>query len=186
MIYSDNYFYHVYNRGAYRLDIFRSEFHYSYCLSLLQKYKKKYNVGIIAYCFMPNHYHFLLRQHEGGSISRFIQTTFNAYVQKFNRLEHRIGTIFQGTAKGIQVEDEEYICRLICYIHFNPVAAGLAASPDLWKYSDYNEWIGNREFMFDGKDLLPEYFETPQNYCGSMLNYQNNEIPQSLKGHLFE
>ena len=73
-MYLDNNIYHIYNRGAHRLNIYQSEFQYNYFLQLLEKYKTKYRIDILAYCLMQNHYHLLLKQKENGSISRLIQT----------------------------------------------------------------------------------------------------------------
>jgi putative transposase len=84
MMYLDDYLYHVYNRGAHKLDIFRSEFQYNLYLNLVEKYKVKYKVDVFAYCLMPNHFHLLLKQNNSGSISRFLQTLLNSYVQAFN------------------------------------------------------------------------------------------------------
>jgi putative transposase len=111
---------------------------------------------------MPNHYHFLLRQQEGGSISRFIQTTFNACVQALKKMEEHSGTIFQGTAKIVAVETDEYLYQLVSYIHFNPVKTGLTSSPELWEFSDYWQWIGLQPFLFDRKDLLGNLFKVFQ------------------------
>lgn len=49
-------YYHVFNRGASREDIFLSEENYTYCLRLLQKYMSAYEVSIVAFCLMPNHF----------------------------------------------------------------------------------------------------------------------------------
>jgi len=65
-------YYHVYNRGANREHIFFNEENYLYLLKLVKKYCQKYQVAIIAYCLMPNHYHFLLRQDGETSIAHFI------------------------------------------------------------------------------------------------------------------
>ena len=52
-------YYHIYSRGAGRGRIF---FNYEYLLRLVKRYRARYGVAVIAYCLMPNHYHFLLRQ----------------------------------------------------------------------------------------------------------------------------
>ena len=153
-MYLDNNIYHIYNRGAHRLNIYQSEFQYNYFLQLLEKYKTKYRIDILAYCLMPNHYHLLLKQKENGSISRLIQTIWNAYVQAFNIMEDHSGTIFQGAVKGITVESDEYLSQLISYIHNNPVASGLVKRPELWNFSDYREWIDMKPFRFDGMFIL--------------------------------
>ena len=91
--FTDGETYHVYNRGAHKERLFLNSANYLYCISLLHKYVEKYSVSLSAYCLMPNHYHFVLRQEEDGSISRCIQTLFNAYTQGFNKVTGHEGTV---------------------------------------------------------------------------------------------
>lgn len=121
--YIDNQFYHVYNRGAHRFPIFRKPLHYRKCIESLQKYASQYQVSLLAYCLMPNHYHLLVRQELGGTVSRFLQTTFNAYVQYFNAMEGHSGTLLQGPARSRSIETDEYLMQVVRYIHCNPVWA---------------------------------------------------------------
>jgi putative transposase len=78
---------------------------------------------------MPSHYHFLLRPEEDGLLSRFIQRLFNSYTQAFNKQQGRSGTLFEGRAKSVRVDTDEYVLHLCRYIHLNPVRAGLVAHP---------------------------------------------------------
>ena len=185
-MYLDDHLYHVYNRGAHKLDIFRSEFQYNLCLNLLEKYKAKYRIHVHAYCLMPNHYHLLLKQNNGGSISRFLQTLFNAYVQAFNQIEEHSGTIFQGAAKSIQVENDEYAYQLVAYIHYNPVAARLVRNPEVWQFSDYKEWIGKRPFRFEGYDLLKLFFGNSKEYNKFIETYQEEKTLSKIDNYLLD
>jgi len=106
MKYEDNKYYHVYNRGTNKGTLFYNNENYLYCLKLIEKYRSKYDITIVAYCLMPNHYHFVLRQNENGSISRFLQTTFNAYSQAINKELQRSGTLFESRAKGILIDSD--------------------------------------------------------------------------------
>ncbi len=171
MKYEDDKYYHVYNRGANKQDIFRERGEYELCLGLFGKYRSQYRVSIMAYCLMPNHYHLLLRQNEGGSISRFIQTVFNAYTQAINLSTGHSGTLFQGRAKGLEITSDEYAVRLARYIHFNPVAAGLVLKPEAWEYSDYRDWCGIRKADLSDLALRDTYYENPQEYKTLMDKY---------------
>jgi putative transposase len=186
MVYKDNYIYHVFNRGAHKQIIHPTDFHYTYCLELLDKYRSPYCVSILAYCLMPNHFHLMLQQREGGSISRFIQTTFNAYVQAYNRMENHCGTIFEGSAKKILVESDEYAVQLVAYIHENPVVAGLVVNPEEWKFSDCREWIGDVPFRFAGKTLFENYFSNAGEYINVLKDYHHVKTEQLIGKYLLD
>jgi putative transposase len=53
-------FYHIYNRGNNKQEIFFEEKNYHHFLNLFQKYLASF-VDVYAYCLMPNHFHFLIR-----------------------------------------------------------------------------------------------------------------------------
>jgi putative transposase len=53
-------FYHIYNRGNNKENIFFEERNYQYFLKLFDKYLSPF-VDIYSYCLMPNHFHFLIQ-----------------------------------------------------------------------------------------------------------------------------
>ena len=151
MKYLDSEYYHVFNRGAHKSKIFFLEENYLYCLRLLGKYSSQYLVSLAAYCLMPNHYHLICRQEAGGSISKFVQTTFNAYSQAVNKQQGHSGTLFEGKARAKHINSDSYILQVVRYIHLNPVEAGLVVRPGDWKFSDYLEWIENLSIGSDSE-----------------------------------
>ncbi len=159
-------YYHIFNRGVNKEQIFFSSAHYLYCLKLVSKYALKYHITIIAYCLMPNHYHFLVRQDDDISVSKFIGLVFNAYVQGINRLLNRSGALFEGRFKHVHVEDESYLVYICRYIHLNPVSAGLVKQPELWPYSNCREWLGTRNGTLIDREFENSYFENQQGYLG--------------------
>ena len=56
-----NHYYHIYNRGVNHNNIIFSPDNYTYLLRLLKKNLNRYTISIVAYCLLPNHYHFLLK-----------------------------------------------------------------------------------------------------------------------------
>jgi len=119
---------------------------------------------VIAYCLMPNHYHFLLRQESDEPLSKFMQMLFNAYVQALNIQQGRTGTLFEGRFKHKCVEQWEYLMALCRYIHRNPVKAGLVAKPEDWAYSNYREWIGTRNGALVDRLFVQDHFPSAEEY----------------------
>jgi len=104
-------------------------------------YKKEKIVEIIAYCIMPTHIHFLLRQIRDNGISNFMANIENSYSRYFNTKNNRKGPLWVGRFKNVKVGDDEQLYHLTRYIHLNPVSTDLVNDPILWKYSSYNEYI---------------------------------------------
>ena len=115
-------FYHVFNRGNRKQQIFLSKSDYERFLQKTITVKEKSPVKILAYCLMPNHFHFLLQQKAERSITNFISNLSNGYSKYFNIKYDTVGSLFQGRFKAIQVTSDEYLLHLSRYIHLNPVA----------------------------------------------------------------
>ena len=157
-------YYHVYNRGCNRENIFIIEDNYRYLLRQVKRILPEALVSIVAYCLMPNHYHFFLRSDSEDAVGRFIQRLFAGYTQAFNKQQKRSGTLFEGRAKSIEVSDDQYALHLCRYIHLNPVAAKLVQQPEDWPYSNYLEWIGKRSGTLIDHDFVQHYYPRPRDY----------------------
>jgi REP-associated tyrosine transposase len=179
-------YFHIYNRGVSRNQIFFSEEDYRYCLSLLKKYAETYFITIIAYCLMPNHFHFILRQNSDRSVSRFMGVVFNAYVQSLNKKYGRVGTLFEGRFKNIHIDNENYILQLCRYLHLNPVKARIVDAPEEWPYSDYNDWIARRGLIQFDFNFMSSYFNDPDDYRKHVTEYITSEEERDIKNYLLE
>jgi putative transposase len=169
-IFTQGQYYHIYNRGAGKGKIFFNNGIYQYLLRLVKEYYQKHGAMIIAYCLMPNHYHFLLRQESDAPLSKFMQVLFNSYVQALNLQQRRTGTLFEGHFKHKCVDKWEYLIVLCRYIHRNPVRAGLVKKPDDWAYSNFREWIGLRDSALVDKAFVHDHFSSPEEY----VNFVND------------
>jgi putative transposase len=134
-------YYHIYNRGVERRNVFLDEADYFrfilgmrefndinsvFNLHRLQKTSeikffqdKKPLVKFVCYSLMPNHFHFLLRQLEDGGISKFMQKLGTGYTKYFNKRYERDGVLFQGVFKAKHIPIDEYLLHLSRYIHLN-------------------------------------------------------------------
>jgi REP element-mobilizing transposase RayT len=180
-------YYHIYNRGINKARIFFNGDNYKYCLRQVQRHREKYGAAIIAYCLMPNHYHFLLRQEGEQKLSRFISALFNGYVQAVNRQQDRSGPLFEGRFKNKHIDKESYLIHLCRYIHANPVRAGLVSAPEAWPYSNYREWIGLRSGTLIDHDFVDTFFPNREGYQTFVYDYAQGKdiLPHGIDAYLF-
>lgn len=156
--------YHFYNRGAHRASIFREPKNYIYVLQKIKFYALKYQLTIIAYVLMPNHYHFLVQQNSAHPARFLPQYVFNSYSKAYNRMYRHSGTLFEDKYKVKLIQSKSHLLHLCRYIHGNPVKDGLVAEPADWQYSNYLDWIGERDGTLFDPEFVSAYFESPQHY----------------------
>ena len=179
-------YYHIYNRGCNRERIFANDGNYTFLLRRAKSFLADYPLTIVAYCLLPNHYHFLLRPGQDGVLSRFIQRLFSSYTQAFNKQQGRSGTLFEGRAKTIRVDNDAYILHLCRYIHINPVKAGLVACPGEWPYSNYLEWVGQRGGTLVDRAFVEGYFPTPDAYETFVASEIDPSLEQRLRAYCLD
>lgn len=183
-------YYHIYNRGTGKMDIFRDEEDY---LNFLKRLKiilgvqvetkaipgnrkkgpwarplqiiplPKDSFSLACYSLMPNHFHFLIKQNTELPISKFITKLCTSYAMYFNKKYDRVGTIFQDAFKSINVDSNEYLLWLSAYIHQNPSVAGLVWDLKEWKWSSYSSFLGGNKDDFCDKEIILGQFEKDRN-----------------------
>lgn len=179
-----NHYYHLYNRGARQLTIFHKRDNYIFVLKKFKEIIQKYDLSMIAYVLMPNHYHLLVRQNGQVKAGLLPQITFNSYAKAYNHEFEHSGTIFQGRFEARVVSDDVHLRHLCRYIHANPVKDGFVMRPEQWIYSNYLEWIGRRPgTLFDGQFLV-DYFESVAAYREFVDDYVMSMEESKTLGYL--
>jgi len=156
---------HIYNRGANRQPIFNCADNYVFLLRRVKQCVVQCQITVIAYCLMPNHYHFVLRQDSEHPVSQFVQSLFNSYTKAFNKVYARSGTLFEGPFRAVPIDDETYLLHACRYVHRNPLEAGLVTDVADWPYTNYLEWIGQRNGALVDREFVQSYFATPAAYA---------------------
>ena len=181
-------YYHIYNRGAARQSIFRQEQDYTRLLYKIKEVLLTCQLAMIAYCLLPNHYHWLVRQDGDIPVRQLPKRVFGSYSQFFNRKYQRTGRLFERPFEAILVEEDDYLHHLCRYIHTNPVKHGLVTSPGLWPYSNYLDWVGKREGSLLDRNFIHTHFPMAgqyEAYVQSSLTGQV-QLPTGLQAHLNE
>lgn len=79
-------------------------------------------ITLLAYCLMPNHFHFFINQKNAFSIDKFMQSLCTRYTMYFNRKYRRVGSLFQAVYKAVLVQTESQFIYLSKYIHKQALA----------------------------------------------------------------
>lgn len=184
--FSSGEFYHIYNRGVEKRNIFtqtrdfnrfQKTFYYYQWLGPKPSFSKftksdfnsfkpnpdKRLVEIICYCLMPNHFHFLIRQLKDNGISTFIGQLSNSYTKYFNTKYKRVGSLLQGTFKAVHINTDEQLLHLSRYIHLNPMVSGIVKKPEDYPWSSYLEYINGESFFSSPTEIL-NFFSSKEKY----------------------
>jgi putative transposase len=151
-------YYHIYNRGVEKRDIFMHDFDYHRFLTSLKEFnqvepvlslyisskvpvgigslQKKKLVEVVAFCLIENHYHLILKQLVDGGISEFMKRLGTGYTGYFNCKYKRSGALFQGKFKSIHIDSNDYLLYLSAYVNGNYLVHGKSD----WKYSSLYEY----------------------------------------------
>jgi putative transposase len=148
-----NSFYHVFNRGINKQQIFFSDNDYLFFLGKLKAIQSKYDHSIYAFCLMPNHFHISVHTRK-VPISKIMSSLTTSYSMYFNRTYSHFGPVFQNRYKSVLVENDGHFRRLSQYIYLNPLRARLITDPVLYRFSSIREAIGKEPLNFLDKDII--------------------------------
>ncbi len=140
------YYYHIYNRGVNKTDIYHDKQDYDAFVEIMVYYilnpqgtplshsmrnivkvpylPSKSSFDLTAFCLMPNHFHLLVKQinpaNEENSIMNFMKRLTIAYSMYHKQRYKRSGALLESKYKNILVENDSYLKHLSKYIHLNP------------------------------------------------------------------
>ena len=195
-IYGEDQYYHLYNRGANRQEIFIEPSDYAYFLSLFKchlahntkndpfyRVFKKYEneVEIIAYCLMPNHFHLLCYLKDPQGIVHLMRSVMTAYSMYFNKKYKHSGKLYESNFLATRVDSDTYLWHVSRYIHLNPIDAGLDyltyeySSIAYFTGTKHANWIHSERLIETAKDKK-EYAEFLDDYTSmhSDIKYLKN------------
>lgn len=194
VVFSNNEYYHVFNRGVARMPIFHTRRNYIRFLQAAQYYKLNANGGsfshftqhtstpqkitnavdIISYCLMPNHFHFILCQREEGGISMFMRKLMNSYAKYVNVKQKREGPLYQGNFKAVWIETTEQLIHVDRYIHLNPVVSQIPINkPEDYEWSSYREHLGTSSRLICNRKIIIEQFKNIEMYKSFTTDHIN-------------
>lgn len=166
------YYHHIMVQGINREYIFgKEEYIQKYIEIILNKIKNSC-INILAYCIMNNHAHFLIYSQNLEALSKFMQRINLAYSRYYNSKKERIGYVFRDRFLSEDILNQNQLFNCLCYIHYNPVKAKIVNDIREYKYSSYNEFLGEKIIL--NQESLNLLFGSSSNFKYQFINIHNN------------
>jgi putative transposase len=174
-------FYHIYNRANAEDQLFTENVEFYLFLKKYFRYSSLI-FSTYGYCLLPNHFHLLVQvlpEHElnrhiglfkddksrSNYLAQHLGNFFNWYATYFNKKHFRKGSLFIHTFHRKPIQDQKHLCSLICYIHANPLRAGLCEKMEEWQFSSFGEFVKKPQFITDkNKEQTLEWFDGLENF----------------------
>ena len=188
-----NEFYHIYNRGVDKRNIFTDQYDLQRFLQSMDEFntlnpigslyessfltpeiktkrKLKRLVNFIAYCLNPNHYHFILQQAAENGISQFMHRQGGGYSWYFNKKYKRTGALFQGTFKARHIDSNEYLLRVSAYVNLNSKVHQLGGLAAKLSKSSLDEYATDLKSGLCRKNIILDQFNSRKEYQSFALD----------------
>ena len=124
-------------------------------------------IELLAYCLMPNHFHFFVKQHNIGAIDKFMNSLGTRYTMYFNKKYKRVGSLYQGVYKGVLVSQDNQFVYLSKYIHMQ--ALNLQGEALQVQPSSFDDYLGLRDTKWVHPEQVLIYFSQ----TNPQLSYSN-------------
>lgn len=186
-------FYHIWNRGNNRENLFYTAANYEYFLRMYAEYLDPV-VETYAFCLLPNHFHLLVRtkafpvflgvspsgetSKKANPVSLAFQRFFTAYSQAINIQQKRTGSLFQKPFKRLEVTSTKQLAALVHYIHTNPQRHRIIDDFRQYPWSSYERILLARPSKLKKEEVIV-WFSNKENYLNS--HAQNIDLDELKK-----
>ena len=133
--------FHVINRANARLPIFFQEKDYRLFELILEEGVSKFDMRLLAYCLMPNHFHLVVYPKKDNDVQKFMQWVTLTHTQRWHSQNKTAGTghLYQGRYKSFLIQEDDHLLSVIRYVERNPLRAKLVKKAENWAFSSLSK-----------------------------------------------
>ena len=137
--------FHLMNRAVRRSLLFEYPQEYDAFLVLVREGLEKSLIKIIAYCLMPNHWHFVVTCDRIEHISKWLQWLSSTHAIRWNLAHNTRGTgaVYQSRFKAVPIQTETSLARVCRYVERNALRKGLVKAAEQWKWGSLHACCEN-------------------------------------------
>ncbi len=139
---------HITQRGNRRLPVFFSDADRQSYLALLAVAARKAGTTCLAWCLMDNHVHLILVPENADGLRAMLGEAHRRYTREINFREGWRGHLFQARFASYPMDDA-HLMAAVRYVERNPVAAGLVAQAEDWRWSSARSHVAGKRVTDD-------------------------------------
>ena len=143
-------------------------------------------ITLLAYCLMPNHFHFFVKQKSALSIDKFMNSLGTRYTKYFNAKYKRVGALCQGVYKAVLIDNETYFIYLSKYIHKQALSSPSEAWEAKNQPSSYSEYLGERKTEWVHPEEILKLFSKSISSLSYRSFVEETENPEDILNFEFE
>jgi putative transposase len=131
------YAYHVLNRAVGRARIFGKHRDFEAFEEVIAQAKEWLPMRVLAWCVMPNHWHFVLWPEGDGDLSEFMRWLTVTHTQRWHAAHRTSGTgpLYQGRFKSFPIQEDDHLLTVLRYVERNPLRAKIVEEVEAWRWS---------------------------------------------------
>ena len=138
--------------------------------------KRERLVDVLAFSFMPNHFHLILKQLKDNGIAEFMKKVNGGYANYFNKKYERQGHLFN-KFRAVHIKDDNQLKNTFVYVHANLISMiepgwkekGIKNTQKVKKFLENNkrhsylDYLGKKNFpSVTQRDFLSELMGGPK------------------------
>jgi putative transposase len=139
---------HVTQRGNRRLPVFFNDDDRRLYLDLVREGCAAAGVQCLAWCLMDNHVHLVLVPQDADGLRAALGEAHRRYTRHVNFRQGWRGYLFQGRFASYPMDDA-HLMAAVRYVELNPVAAGMVAMAEDWRWSSARSHVAGRRAKDD-------------------------------------
>ena len=168
--------FHVMNRAVRRTLLFEKDGDYDSFVTVSLESLRRFAVHLIAFQFMPNHWHFVVLCDWIEEISAWMHWLAGTHANRWNGAHgtRGSGAVYQGRFKAIPIQHGNSLIRVCRYVERNALRKGLVAAAEDWEWSSLHSARNNCDLL----PLAPWPISRPDNWL-QIVN--SNDTPEELE-----
>lgn len=128
--------YHVLNRSAGRIALFRRDADYAAFERIIIQARARVDLPILAWCLMKNHWHFVVRPERNNQVTDFFRWLAHTHAMRWRVARDTVGWghLYQGRFKAFAVQNDGHFLKVCRYVERNALTAGVVKRAEDWRW----------------------------------------------------